>query len=174
MEIITIVLSGGLAHKDSMGHTMVINPHDVQVMSAGSGITHSEFNASATEPVTLFQIWIYPNEQNVTPRYIQKTFDPNLHHNYFQTFVSPNQDTEELWVHQDAWILRGTFDKGTQVDYAVKKQGNGLFMIVIEGECSMSGQTLVKRDTIEISEVSLVSITSHSNNTDILLIDVPM
>lgn len=174
MEIITIPFSGALAHKDSMGSEEIIKHGEIQVMSAGTGITHSEYNASATEPVTLFQIWIFPDMKNVKPRYQQMMVDREKMINTFSVVVSPIPTNNQLWIHQNAWLSMGIFDKNYQTDYAIKEKGNGLFVMIIEGECIVEGQKLQKRDAIGIEGVDSVKFEMLDDKTEILIIDVPM
>jgi len=172
MEIITIPLSGALEHKDSTGGHGVIAKNDVQVMSAGSGIEHSEFNHSKTEDVNLFQLWIFTNKENVTPRYDQKTFSAIDRQNKFQTVVSPFGN-DGLWIYQDAWISLGNFDAENSTSYQIKSQGNGIYLLVIDGEVKIDGNILSKRDAIGIWDTDAINILS-TTNTEILLIEVPM
>jgi redox-sensitive bicupin YhaK (pirin superfamily) len=172
MEIITIPLSGALEHKDSTGGHGVIAKNDVQVMSAGSGIEHSEFNHSKTEDVNLFQLWIFTSKENVSPRYDQQTFSATDRQNKFQTVVSPFGN-EGLWIYQDAWVSLGNFDAENVSCYNIKKEGNGIYLLVIEGEIEIDGQILSKRDAIGIWEIDKINFLSK-NNTEILLVEVPM
>ena len=172
MEIITIPLSGALEHKDSIGGNGVIAKNDVQVMSAGSGIEHSEFNHSKTEDVNLFQLWIFTNKDNVAPRYDQQTFSAADRQNKFQTVVSPFGN-DGLWIYQDAWISLGNFDAENLSYYQVKKQGNGIYLLVIEGEVEIDGNILSKRDAIGIWDTDTINVLSKTK-TEILLIEVPM
>ncbi|WP_165020668.1 pirin family protein [Dysgonomonas sp. ZJ279] len=174
MEIITIPLYGDLEHKDSMGHTEVIHSGEVQVMSAGSGITHSEYNANRDKPVNLFQIWVFPNKKDVEPRYGQKAFDFIHNKNELTLVVSPNGDSESLWIHQDAWFSLGTFDKEYSFDYQPKKKGNGVYAMVVEGEFTIGDQKLHHRDGIGIWETDTIKITANTENARILLMDIPM
>lgn len=176
MEIVSIPLYGDLEHKDSMGHTEVIKAGEVQVMSAGSGITHSEYNANEDKPVNFFQIWVFPDKKNVEPRYDQREFDFIHNKNKFVQIVGPKDDPENtaLWIHQNAWFSIGTFDKGTQSDYQIKKKGNGVYAMVVEGEFTVEGQKLHHRDGLGIWDTDNISITADSENARILLIDVPM
>lgn len=176
MEIITIPLYGDLEHKDSMGHTEVIKAGEVQVMSAGSGITHSEYNANEYKPVSLFQIWVFPSQKNVEPRYDQRQFDFIDTKNQFIQIVGPKSDSSNtaLWIHQDAWFNIGTFDKGVNTSYQVKKKGNGVFAMVVEGEFSVEGQKLYHRDALGVWDTDSINITAESDNARILLMDVPM
>ena len=172
MEIITIPLQGALAHKDNTGGNGVIKKNDVQVMSAGSGIIHSEFNHSKTEDVNLFQLWIFTNNENATPRYDQKTFNESERINKFQTVVSP-YGNEGLWIYQDAWISLGKFDKEQEITYTIGKEGNGVFALVVEGEAEIAENKLNKRDALGISETNNITI-KIKKDTEILLVDVPM
>lgn len=172
MEIITIPLKGALEHKDNTGGHGVIQKNDVQVMSAGSGIKHSEFNHSKTEDVNLFQLWIFTNQQNVTPRYDQKTFDPADRKNKFQTIVSPFGN-EGLWIYQDAWISLIDIDSNKEINYKINKKGNGVYVFVIEGKIEIDNSFLGKRDAIGISETDELTIKTNSKS-EILLVEVPM
>lgn len=174
MEIITIPLYGELEHKDSMGHTEVIKPGEVQVMSAGYGITHSEYNANKEKPVNLFQIWVFPNKRDVEPRYDQKAFDFVKNKNNLTQIVSPDKDGEALWIHQNAWFNVGVFDTDTSIEYKIQKQGNGVFAMVIEGEFMVGDQLLSHRDGLGISETDSFTFTAKTDNARILLMDVPM
>lgn len=177
MEIISIPLYGDLEHKDSMGHTEVIKTGEVQVMSAGSGITHSEYNANEDKPVNFFQIWVFPDTKNVKPRYDQKAFDFIHNKNRLVQIVEPyngKNDASSLWIHQDAWFSIGTFDKGNSLEYELKKQGNGLFAMVVEGEFLVGDETLHYRDAIGLSDIDKIQITANTDNACILLIEVPM
>ncbi len=176
MEIITIPLYGALEHKDNMGHTEVIKAGDVQVMSAGTGLYHSEYNANPDKPVNLFQIWIFPNKRDVKPRYDQKTFDFFTDKNILTQIVSPDTESNdnELWIHQNAWLNTGIFDENQTIDYQIKKSGNGLYIMVIEGEFIIGDQKLSHRDGLGIWDADSIKIESLSDNSRILLIDVPM
>ncbi|MDR1090741.1 MAG: pirin family protein, partial [Prevotella sp.] len=175
MEIISIPLYGDLEHKDSMGHTAVIHAGEVQVMSAGSGITHSEYNANEDKPVNFFQIWVFTDTKNAEPRYGQKAFDFLHNKNRLVQVVGPEHDAVAgLWIHQDAWFSIGTFDKGYVTDYKIKKEGNGVFAMVVEGEFTIEGQKLYHRDGFGISGVDNIKITADTENARILLMDVPM
>ena len=133
MEIITIPLEGDLEHKDSMGNSSVIRYGDVQVMSAGTGIQHSEFNPNKDKPLKLLQIWVFPNKRNVSPRYDQITLNMNERHNKLQQILSPSPEDEGVWIHQDAWFHLGKFDKDFTAEYEIKKNGNGVYAFVIRG-----------------------------------------
>lgn len=172
MEIITIPLSGSLAHKDSMGNGSVITAGEIQIMSAGTGITHSEFNHSSTESANILQIWVFPNKKQVIPRYQQFNFESEQ--NQFKQIVSPNVDDEGGWIHQDGWLFLGTFDKSLQVDYKIKKPDNGIYVFVISGKATIAGTTLNEKDAIGLYQTDAISIISESDDTRLLLIDIPM
>jgi len=172
MEIVTIPLEGALEHKDSMGNSSVINAGDVQVMSAGTGVYHSEFNHFPDRPVKLLQVWVFPNEQGVKPRYDQRTFDPKEFHNTFKTIVSDN-DPEAMYLHQHAAFSIGELEKGTTTSYKVKHNGNGIYVFVISGVVTIGENTLGKRDAVGITETTSIDV-STSENAKVLLIEVPM
>ena len=174
MEIITIPLEGDLEHKDSMGNGTVIKHGDVQVMSAGTGITHSEYNHNKTKPVTLLQIWIFTNKRNVTPRYDQITLDVNERRNKLQQILSPNSDDEGVWIHQDAWFHIGRFDQNFETTYTWKKQGNGVYVFVIKGDITVNGTALNERDGSGIWNTDSMSIQANSADAELLIIEVPM
>ena len=174
MEIITIPLEGDLEHKDSMGNGTVIKHGDVQVMSAGTGITHSEYNHNKTKPVQLLQIWVFPNKRNVTPRYDQITLDVKQRHNKLQQILSPNSDDEGVWIHQDAWFHIGRFDQNFETTYTWKKQGNGVYVFVIKGDITVNGTALNERDGSGIWNTDSMSIQANSADAELLIIEVPM
>ena len=174
MEIITIPLEGDLEHKDSMGNGTVIKHGDVQVMSAGTGITHSEYNHNKTKPVQLLQIWVFPNKRNVTPRYDQITLDVNERRNKLQQILSPNSDDEGVWIHQDAWFHIGRFDKNFETTYNWKKQGNGVYVFVIKGDITVNGTALNERDGSGIWNTDTMTIQANSANAELLIMEVPM
>ena len=171
MEIISIPLSGELHHKDSMGNSGIIKKGEVQVMSAGSGVEHSEFNGSEENPVTLLQIWIIPNKQNAEPRYDQISIKKI--ENDFQQIISPNPEDDGSWIHQDAWFQLGNFTENKLVNYKVKKAGNGIFAFVIEGSLKIGDQLLNKRDALAITEAENFEM-EISENSEILIMDIPM
>jgi redox-sensitive bicupin YhaK (pirin superfamily) len=174
MEIVSIPLYGDLEHKDSMGNGSVIRHGEVQVMSAGTGITHSEYNANADEPLNFFQIWLFPNKKNVAPRYGQGKFDYVSRKNELVQVVSPNPEDEGLWIHQDAWFHLGAFDKDYAFSYSLQRPNDGVFVMVIEGEFEVAGQKLRKRDAIGITETDSVAIKALSADARLLVIEVPM
>ncbi len=173
MEIVTIPLSGAIAHKDSMGHSGIIKAGDVQIMSAGTGVHHSEFNASKTEVLNLFQIWVFPKVRNIVPRYEQKSFSPVGNENAFTTLVSPTKEGESLWINQDASFSMGTFDENTTVEYRIKHPGNGAFILVVEGAVSIENEILSQRDAIGVWETESVEIKINKK-AKILVVEVPM
>lgn len=174
MEIISIPLEGDLQHKDSMGNTAVIRHGDIQVMSAGTGIFHSEFNKNTDQAVKFLQIWMFPNKRNVSPRYDQITLDVKDRHNNFQQILSPSQDDEGVWVHQNAWFSLGRFDKDFSTQYTVKSKENGVYAFVIKGDVSINGQTLGTRDGFGVWNVDKLDFKSLSDDAEVLLMDVPM
>ena len=173
MEIVSIPLKGELEHRDNTGRHEIIKTNDVQIMSAGSGIAHSEYNASKTEPVNFLQIWVFPKVENIEPRYNQKTFNPGDRINTLQVVVSPDEKNGAIYINQDAWFSLGTLNKGTQSDYVIKKNGNGVYAFVIEGDVTINNQKLNKRDGFGIWETDKLSISADTN-AEILLIDVPL
>ncbi|MES2654291.1 MAG: pirin family protein [Bacteroidota bacterium] len=173
MEIISIPLEGDLEHKDSMNNVAVIKSGDIQVMSAGSGIYHSEYNKSKEKPVKFLQIWVFPNKRNVTPRYDQITLNLADRHNKLQQILSPNQDDAGVWIHQDAWFHLGKFDKGVATEYNFKKQGNGLYLFNLNGTLKVNGQTIETRDGFGIWDANKVSIQAETD-AEFLLMEIPM
>lgn len=173
MEIISIPLEGDLEHKDSMGNVAVIREGDVQVMSAGTGIFHSEYNKNPDKEVKFLQIWLFPNRKNVSPRYDQISLDPEKMHNRFHQVLSPHPQEEGVWIHQDAWFHMGQLDKGHQETYTFQKEGNGLYLFVIEGAATVAGQALNKRDGFGIWDTREVEITA-TETSRLLLMEVPM
>jgi redox-sensitive bicupin YhaK (pirin superfamily) len=173
MEIISIPLEGDLEHEDNLGNVAVIKKGDVQIISAGTGVFHSEKNKSTDEQVQFLQIWLFPNKRNGAPRYDQVSLDVNDRHNNFQQIVSPNPDDKGVWVQQDAWFSLGKFDQGFQTTYQVKKSGNGVYAFVIEGDVTINGQQLHRRDGLGIWDTDQLSFTADSA-AEVLLMDVPM
>jgi quercetin 2,3-dioxygenase len=173
MEIVTIPISGSLAHRDSMGHEEVIIKNEIQVMSAGSGLTHSEYNASDKEEVNLLQIWVFPKEHDIAPRYDQKIFDPFLMKNEILTVVSPEKSDDTLWINQDAYFSLVELDKGKNIDYKIKRSGNGVYIFIMSGQIMAEDELLNNRDGMGIEDVKIVSIKSESDSK-ILLIEIPM
>lgn len=175
MEIITLVQSGALEHKDSMGNGSIMKANDVQVMSAGSGVTHSELNPSNQEEVKLFQIWVFPNKGNVTPRYEQKHFDPEGRKNTWQEIIKPatQQEGDAIFIYQDAWFSLTDLTKRNKIDYASKLKGNGVYLFVIEGKITIHGEELNKRDAMGISDYETFTLTA-TEDARILVMDLPM
>lgn len=173
MEIISIPLEGDLEHRDSMGHGGVIRKGDVQVMSAGSGVTHSEFNANKDQPVKFLQIWVFPRENSVTPRYGQLHIADYAKKNEFQQIIAPHEEEGSLWIHQDAWFHIADFEKGVARDYQLKKTGNGVYIFVIKGKAKVGDQILGQRDGYGIWEADSFTLEALEDS-EILLMEVPM
>lgn len=173
MEIITIPLEGDLAHKDSMGNAETIKFGDVQVMSAGTGIRHSEFNPNADRRTKLLQIWLFPNKRNVTPRYQQITLDVSDRHNKLQQILSPNAEDEGVWIHQDAWFSMGKLDQGFTTEYNVKRKENGVYAFVISGKVTINGYALDAKDALGVWDTEKLDI-QVDENAELLLMDIPM
>ncbi|MFN4854466.1 MAG: pirin family protein [Bacteroidota bacterium] len=174
MEIISIPLEGDLEHKDSMGNVAVIKKGDIQVMSAGTGITHSEYNKNADKQVKFLQIWVIPNKRNVPPRYDQISLKAEDKHNRLQQILSPSAEDEGVWIHQNAWFHLGSFDKGKSLEYQIKDAKNGVYAFVLKGSFSFHGQALDKRDGMGIWDISSLSMEALSDSSEILLMEVPM
>jgi len=172
MEITTIVLEGILEHKDSMGHTQQIRPNEVQVMSAGTGIFHSEYNANPDIPVNLFQIWVFPSVKNLTPRYDQKDFDPAQRINQWQRLVAPDEPGA-LMLNQKTWFSRISLSGGNRAAYTLHDKSHGVYVFIIDGSAETGGCILETRDGMGISEASEINIQAKIDS-DILLIEVPM
>ncbi len=173
MEIVSVPLEGELIHKDNMGTEHKIKKNDVQVMSAGTGIMHSEYNGSHKKSVNFLQIWIYPNQKGVEPRYDQMTFLPENRINKFQQIISPFSEDEGLWIYQNSWVHMGIFHKGTEAEYVLKKEGNGVYIFLLEGEIKVEDQQLKKRDGLGILGVNSFNFNSQLDS-QILLLEVPM
>ncbi len=173
MEIISIPLAGALEHKDSMDNAAVIRQGDVQVMSAGTGVFHSEYNKSGEEEVRFLQIWMFPREKGVEPRYDQITLSNNDTKNQLQQVLSPSKDDAGVWVHQDAWFHLGDLEKGWSGTYNIKHSGNGVYAFLIEGEVEVAGQQLGKRDGFGIWDTEAFEIKATAD-AKLLLMDVPM
>ncbi len=173
MEIITIPFTGALQHKDSTGGQGIISAGDVQIMSAGTGVQHSEANASATEPVTLFQIWVFPKERNIKPRYDQKSFDINDRINKWQTIVSPIEADKALWINQDAKFSLTKLQAGNKLEYQNAFTGNGVFLVNINGAIKLGEIDLGNRDAAGISGTESFVITA-TEDSELLAIEVPM
>ena len=173
MEIITIPLKGALEHKDSMGNSGIIKKDEIQVMSAGTGIQHSEYNPLKDEDANTLQIWMFPNKKDVEPRYDQIKLDATKRHNEFNQILSPNKDDEGVWIHQDAWFSMANLENGKELEYEIKKEGNGAYIFLIEGTIKVNDQELNKRDALGIWDTPNFKIEA-SDDAEILLMDVPM
>jgi quercetin 2,3-dioxygenase len=173
MEIISIPLEGDLEHKDSMGNVSVIKNGDIQVMSAGTGIQHSEYNKNKDQQVKFLQIWVFPNKRNVAPRYDQITLNKKDRKNNFQQIVSPNAHDEGVWIHQNAWFYLSEFDKGISKEYTLKSKGNGLYVFNLKGNIVVNQQAMESRDGLGIWDTDKVTIKAISS-AEFLLMEVPM
>ena len=173
MEIITIPLEGDLAHEDSMGNAETIKTGDIQVMSAGTGIQHSEFNPNQDQHTKLLQIWVFPKVRNVEPRYQQITLNPEDRKNKFQQILSPNSEDDGAWIHQDAWFHLGKFTKEMDLDYNIKKEGNGVYAFVIKGDVTINGTKLETRDGLGIWDTKTLDI-QVTEGAELLLLEIPM
>lgn len=173
MEIISIPLSGDLEHEDSTGRNAVIREGDVQVMSAGTGLAHSEKNHNRDQQVKFLQIWLFPNRRNVAPRYAQQSFAAADRHNKLQQVLSPSPDDAGVWIHQNAWFHLTDLDAGAQLDYTLKMAGNGVYAFVLEGDATINGQALHRRDGLGLWEVKTLAIQADSP-ARLLLMEVPM
>lgn len=172
MEIISIPLEGTLEHQDSMGNSALIRPGEIQVMSAGTGIYHTEFNKDKNEPVSFLQIWLYPNALNVTPRYDQQNFGEKDKHNKLLQILSPYQHDEGVWIYQNAWFHIGDLDKDFEIKYELKKEENGVYIFVIEGDIVANGQVLNSRDGYGIWHSPSINVKATSN-AKVLIMEVP-
>jgi redox-sensitive bicupin YhaK (pirin superfamily) len=175
MEIITLVQEGSLEHKDSIGNGSIMKPNDVQVMSAGTGVFHSEMNPDKNNPVKLFQIWVFPDKGNVTPRYDQKTFLPEDRKNKWQEIIKPNtqEEGDAIFIHQQAWFNLTDMDANHEMIYTNKKTTNGAYVFIIEGEVEVNEEKLERRDAMGITEYVNINIKALSN-ARILVMDLPM
>ena len=173
MEIISIPLEGDLKHKDNMGNETIIKEGDIQVMSAGTGVMHSEYNNNPDKPVKFLQIWVIPNKQNVPPRYDQISLADIAKENQLYQVLSPNKEDEGVWIHQDAWFYIGKFEKGKADDYLIKKAGNGVYAFILEGEVEINGEKLSKRDGMGIWDTDHLTVTA-TEDARVLLMEVPL
>ncbi len=172
MEIISIPMEGALEHKDSIGTSGIIRSGEVQVMSAGTGIVHSEYNHSKTEPVKFLQIWVLPDTKGVQPRYDQKKFSPDDRKNKFQTIVSPKDSPEGLWIHQNAWFSLGNLEEGAEVEYKTRNQDGGVYAFLISGKVKINGAELNARDGVGFAGSDLLKVKALETS-ELLLMDVP-
>lgn len=175
MEIISIPIKGALSHKDSMGNKRAINVGEVQVMSAGTGLTHSEFNDSKTDEVNFLQLWILPEELNVEPNYEQCQFSNEEKKNQLQTVVAPKNKLEgnALPISQQAYIYRTNLDSQKAIDLKVKSAKNGFYIFVVEGEVEVKNITLSRRDALGVYETESIKISANQNS-ELIIIEVPM
>ena len=173
MEIISIPLSGKLGHGDNIGNNGIIETGEIQVMSAGTGITHSEMNGDDNEAVKFLQIWVIPNKMNVEPRYQQVRMDDILKPNEFNQVLSPNADDAGVWIHQDAWFSMGDFDKGVTQTYELKNPNNGVYIFVISGKVVVNGNTLDTRDGLGVWDTKNFTM-DVIDDAKVLLMEVPM
>ena len=174
MEIVSIPLEGDLEHQDSTGRTSVIKKGDIQVMSAGTGITHSEKNADRVNSVKFLQIWIVPAKENVSPRYDQISLDPNDRQNRLQQILSPDPKDAGVWIHQKAWFYMGNFDKAITCVHQLNIPSHGVYAFVIRGSFEIAGQSLGSRDAIGIYDTTSFELRSLSADSEVLLIEVPL
>jgi quercetin 2,3-dioxygenase len=180
MEIISIPLRGSLIHKDNLGHELVISAGEIQVMSTGTGVFHSEYNNHQDKPVEFLQIWIFPNRLNVEPRYEQVRLD--IGWNQLQQILAPNpggegganRDGKIVWIYQDAWFHMGRFDAGKDFEYPLKKKGDGVYLFVIRGAFLADGQHLEGRDALGTSGAEMITLRSLERDSELLVIEVPM
>ena len=171
MEIISIALSGDLEHKDSMGNVQVIRQGDVQVMSAGTGITHSEYNRNKDREVKFLQIWVTPKERNVTPRYQQISIPDGQG---LTQILSPNPDDAGVWIHQDAWFHKGLVQAGEKITYSVKKTGNGVYVFVLDGSVTVNGEQILNtRDGLGIEHADQITLEAQES-ANLLIMEVPV
>ncbi|MBA6315996.1 pirin family protein [Cellulophaga baltica] len=173
MEIISIPLEGDLEHKDSMGNVTIIKEGDVQAMSAGTGVTHSEKNKNKDKEVKFLQIWIVPKEKNIRPKYDQISLKDIEKENELYQILSPNKEDQGVWIHQDAWFHIGKFTKGNTATYKIKKEGNGIYAFILEGEVEIQSEKLFERDGLGIWDTESIQIKA-TENARILLMEVPM
>ncbi len=173
MEIVSIPLAGALVHKDDMGNKCTIHSGEIQVMSAGTGVTHSEMNASAEAPVKLLQIWVEPNQKDVTPRYQQASLVELLNRNQFNQVLSPNADDAGVWIYQNAWFSVGEFDAGATQTYTLNDTDNGVYVFVISGSVVIDGTVLQPRDGLGVTETDTFAMDVITN-AQVLVMEVPV
>ena len=172
MEIISIPLEGDLEHTDTMGNKTVIRKGDIQVMSAGTGVSHSEYNKNTDKEVKFLQIWIFPKTKNVAPRYDQIT--PEFVQNQLKQIISPNPDDKATWIHQDAWFSMGTFDDEKETEYKIRKSGNGVYIFILNGSFKIEDQIIQTRDGLGIEDTETIKIVSKDPGSQLLIMDIPM
>jgi quercetin 2,3-dioxygenase len=184
MEIISIPLEGSLVHEDNLGHKQILSKGEIQVMSTGEGVFHSEYNNSLTRPVEFLQIWIFPNRLNVKPRYDQVKLDQSNEHNSLKQFISPfpgpareydgRKHDEGSWIYQNAWFHMGIFDAGREFTYDRKRTGNGIYLFVLEGAFLLDGHRLERRDGLGITDMDRLNLKAAEQGSQILIMDIPM
>jgi len=174
MEIVSIPLEGDLEHKDSIGNTAVIKSGDVQIMSAGTGVTHSEYNKNRDKPVKFLQIWVFPDTRNVKPRYDQITLQPADRHNKLQQIVSPDASGPGVMIHQSAWFYISKLDKDISLEHTIQKAGNGVYAFILKGSVTINGTVLNERDGLGTWNTDKISIKANTQDAEILLMDIPM
>lgn len=173
MEIVSIPLEGDLEHKDSMGNVAIIKEGDVQVMSAGTGVTHSEYNKNKDKEVKFLQIWIFPNKRDVRPRYDQISLRDIQKKNEFYQILSPNKENQGVWIYQDAWFHIGDFSKGNSEEYKIKKEGNGVYAFILDGKAEINNNKLSQRDGLGLWDIESIHVTA-TEKARILLMELPM
>lgn len=173
MEIISIPLDGELKHMDSMGNVAIISEGDIQVLSAGTGISHSEYNKSPEKEVKFLQIWIFPNQKDVSPRYDQVSIKELSIKNQFYQILSPNSEDAGVWIHQEAWFHMGELEQGTSLEYRLKDESNGVYLFVLEGTIAVEGQILQRRDGLGLWETEGFEVSATAPSR-VLLMEVPM
>jgi redox-sensitive bicupin YhaK (pirin superfamily) len=173
MEIVSILLSGALRHEDSTGNTRVIQSGEVQIMSAGTGITHSEYNASETEPVNFLQIWVLPKRRDIEPRYHEQEFPAADREGRFQVVVAPSSEGGDMWINQDAWFSLGNFSAESRATYRLNADGNGIYVFVLEGTVDVAGESLDRRDGVGITDSDEIEIEATSD-CQLLVIEGPL
>jgi len=172
MEIISIPLEGDLEHSDNMGNKTVIRKGDIQVMSAGTGVSHSEYNKHTDKEVKFLQIWVFPKTKNVVPRYDQ--IRPEFVQNELKQIISPDPSDEGTWIHQDAWFSMGVFDEESETEYKIKKDGNGAYLFVLNGSFEVENQIIQTRDGMGIQDAKTIKIVAKDPESRILIMDIPM
>ena len=173
MEIISIPLEGDLEHRDSMGNVALIKQGDLQVMSAGTGITHSEYNKNSDREVKFLQIWVFPRIKGVQPRYDQISLSDIRKENEFYQVLSPDKEDQGVWIHQDAWFHMGEFTRDVSTSYQLRKEGNGIYAFVLQGEVEIEEQHLASRDGLGIWDTKEIHVKAHADSS-ILLMEVPL
>ena len=173
MEIVSIPISGSLRHEDSMGNQHIIEPGEVQIMSAGSGVTHSEYNNSDVDQVNFLQIWVIPKKLDIKPRYEQKCFDVEKKRNQFQIVVSPDGEKESISINQDVYFTLVDLDKDCSISYQIRNSDNGVYIFMISGSVMLGDQYLDERDGVEVSNTLCVTLLARTN-TQLLFIETPI